>query len=772
MFSLFRGTIRKKLLLLVFFSVLPALGIIFHSGWERQRHEIEHAEYEVMRFVQSAAKVQELTTTSARQLLSTLAQTPAILEQDAQASTSLMKRSIEMNPIFLNIAATDAAGDVFAASLPYEGRVNLADRKHFLDARATMDFAPGELITTRMEPQAAFPYAFPIRDINGEFQGILACVVRLEGYEKLFADANLPPGSFIGMTDHLGQRLFRSPADPQVFPLGEPVKPEVWAIISTAEKERAFAGTITDESRHVLAFQRLRLRNDFPPYMYMVVGMPKDIILATARSVLLRDLFLLCLAGGLAFVGAWFFGDAAIGRKFRHLQKTAEKVTQGDLQIRTGLDYADGEMGRLAQSFDTMAAHLAKDHARHEHDKEMLLLAKERAEAANLAKNEFLANMSHEIRTPLNGILGIMQVLQTTPLDEDQQKCVDMAITSANRLTRLLSDILDLSRIEAGKMEIYETEFSLREVSDSVRDLFNVTANKKKLALECVIDPNLPDKVVGDEARIRQIMFNLVGNALKFTEQGKVSLELIPLAGAGDGILRILVSVTDTGIGIPEHRLKTLFQPFVQVDGSYTRRHQGAGLGLAIVRRLVALIGGNISIESTPGQGTTVHVVLPFKPPTARHVAADQNAPLPGREQGMRILLAEDDPSNQVPVRKLLENAGHEVVLAENGQQVLALLQSRDVDCILMDIQMPVMNGVETTREIRRLEDKKNSGHPESQHSRIPIIALTAHAMTGDREFFLAAGMDDYLAKPLQIKELLQALERAHAKIQLGAQKS
>lgn len=208
------------------------------------------------------------------------------------------------------------------------------------------------------------------------------------------------------------------------------------------------------------------------------------------------------------------------------------------------------------------------------------------------------------------------------------------------------------------------------------------------------------------------------------------------------------------------------------MDGSYTRRYQGAGLGLAIVRRLVKLMDGNMSVESTSGQGTTVHVALPFKPPSSGHVAADQNAPLPNREQGMRILLAEDDLSNQIPVRKLLENAGHEVILAENGQEVLASFQSRDVDCILMDIQMPVLNGVETTRKIRKLEDENDSGIQKNRHSRILIIALTAHAMAGDREKFLSAGMDDYLTKPLQIEELQQALKRARAKNQPRVQKS
>jgi PAS domain S-box-containing protein len=244
-----------------------------------------------------------------------------------------------------------------------------------------------------------------------------------------------------------------------------------------------------------------------------------------------------------------------------------------------------------------------------------LIQAKEHAEAANKAKSEFLANMSHEIRTPLNGMSGMMQLLLTTTLSPEQSKYVHLAVTSANRLTRLLSDILDLSRVEAGMTEVLESEFLTQDVCNSVTDLFAIAAQDKHIALECIMDSKVPDRLVGDEARVRQVLFNLVGNALKFTNKGGVRIQLTSLSPAKGSDARILFSITDTGIGIPVDKMDSLFKPFVQVDGSYTRSYQGAGLGLAIVRRLVELMGGNISVESTEGQGTTVHVVLPFKLP-------------------------------------------------------------------------------------------------------------------------------------------------------------
>jgi PAS domain S-box-containing protein len=396
-----------------------------------------------------------------------------------------------------------------------------------------------------------------------------------------------------------------------------------------------------------------------------------------------------------------------------------------------------------------------------------LLAAKEQAEAANRAKSEFLANMSHEIRTPLNGIMSTMQLLETTTLDDEQKKIVGMTLKSANRLTRLLSDILDLSMVEAGKMEIFEAEFVVHELIDSVTDLFTVTARDKGVALKCSIDSEIPSLLIGDEARVRQILFNLVGNALKFTKQGSVKLEMTSLGAGKDNAYNVLFTVSDTGIGIPDDKLKDLFKPFVQVDGSYTRSFQGAGLGLAIVKRLVDLMGGKVSVASTVGEGTTVNVLLPMKLPEGVNAPKIQETTGQLREaqNKLRILLAEDEESNAMPIQSLLEKAGHTVTLAEDGQQVLDLLKAQDFDVILMDVQMPVLNGVEATQEIRRLEDEKNSSIPASQDSRIPIIALTAYAMLGDREKFLAAGMDDYLGKPVRMDDLQKVLERVVGKI-------
>lgn len=393
-----------------------------------------------------------------------------------------------------------------------------------------------------------------------------------------------------------------------------------------------------------------------------------------------------------------------------------------------------------------------------------LVKSKEAAEAHAQAKSEFLANMSHEIRTPLNGIFGTVQLLGKTTLDEDQRELMDMMKNSSQTLLKIVNDVLEFSKLEAGKLVLEKTEFIINESLKAAYASVRYEADKKEIKLETIIAPDVPEHLIGDPYRLGQVVINLVHNAIKFTPNGgSVTLRIEKAVSSGDSMM-LHFSVKDTGIGIAAEKRDAIFQAFTQADTSSTRKFGGTGLGLSIANKIVHLMGGDIWVESLLGKGSTFHFTANFELPkeaSATTSTSDSSktaeCPVVGK---LRVLLVEDNETNQRIAKKLLSLFGYNVRIANHGQEAIDILSKNQCDLVLMDCQMPVMDGFTATRILR---EKEKSG----QVNRLPIIAMTAHALAGDRERCLNAGMDDYISKPIAEEVLIETLERVIEKFNL-----
>jgi signal transduction histidine kinase/ActR/RegA family two-component response regulator len=464
-----------------------------------------------------------------------------------------------------------------------------------------------------------------------------------------------------------------------------------------------------------------------------------------------------------ALTGALFFGTCGIALFIawglaRRVTRPIERLAQAMAGVAASGDFTavaeeadDDVFHRLTQSFNDLLRQLDANNRELHQTMGELVEARDAANAANVAKSQFLANMSHEIRTPLNGVLAMAEVMSRGDLSAAQQERVQIIRQSGGQLLAVLNDVLDLSKIEAGKLDLAAYDFDLDTVVQPVREAFGVVAQEKGLDFSVDIDAEAMGAWRGDGDRLRQILSNLVSNAVKFTAAGKVHATFTAAYAGG---LRLAVS--DTGIGIPADKMAGLFEKFTQADSSMTRQYGGTGLGLAICRELVNLMDGRIWVDSVEGEGSTFYIELPFARAESAVTSAEPVADAEVDGRSVHLLAAEDNPVNQKVLQAVVEPMGVELTIVGDGAQAVEAWRTGEFDAILMDIQMPVMDGISAAKAIRAAE--RSDGRV-----RTPILALTANALTHQVEEYIAAGMDGHVAKPIEIGKLYDALSRVLA---------
>jgi signal transduction histidine kinase/ActR/RegA family two-component response regulator len=740
---------RLMVPVLVTVAVLPSLLALLYSGFEAQNEVKRDAEQDILRLAIRMAVIQERITASTQVMLSSLTLVPSVNQLDLPACNDLFKKIVRLNPIYTNILMADRNGDVIASAIPFEP-INLADRKHFKDAYLSKKFSTGEYIVSRSSFKPAFPFSYPLLDEKGQIKAILIAAIELEQYKEYFSGETLPDGSFFGIADHDGRRLFRIPKSGDVFDLGKPISPLVWDIVKTGVNDGVMHKEGSDKIRRIIAYSKLHLGTETPAYMSMFVGVPEKILINNASAAMFKNAV---FAGGswlLALLLFWLIGRNLFFEKIKRLTDCASQFGSGNLNMLTGVDHKAGELGQVAEAFDQMAVKLRQADIERDKLQQQLIQAQKLEAIGTLA-----GGIAHDFNNILGAMIGFTELArESSPDGSAIAKDLDKVLESGERAAGLVKQILAYSRQTVIEHAPLEPALIIREAAGLLHSTLPAT-----IAIQADIHSDTP-RIVADPTQFHQIIMNLCTNAFHAMEQTGGILEISltertcqprevqdhPASVAGRFVV---LRVRDTGPGINPEILNRIYDPY------FTTKEvgKGTGMGLAIVQAIVHDAGGFIRCESEAGQGTTFEVFFPAAvgQKGAPIIAPSNEGDIRGNE---RLLLIDDEPSLVEIGQNMLERLGYTVQVCTSSLEALSLFEAHplDFDAVITDQTMPGMTGLELAGRMLRVR-------PD-----LPIILCTGYSSQINEELVRSSGIKGFLMKPLNKASLATTLRRTLAK--------